>query len=129
MIRACSIRKTGIHFCGTRAWAPDSFQPFVTSSIPAMMPAVVAPVVVPAVEVTDAARAVMGKDHRAAAVPVIVVRVIVIRVVIVIIRRPVTEEVPVEALKPLVAAPELMPELVSAMKTGPAIEPVPTIPS
>lgn len=32
-----------------------------------------------------------------------------------------------EALKPLVAAPELMPELVPAMKTGPAIEPVPTI--
>jgi len=45
------------------------------------------------------------------------------------------EEGPVEALKPptalepLMTAPELMPELVPAMKTGRATEPVPVTPS
>ena len=60
-----------------------------------------------------------------------VVRVRIVRVWI----EAIPEEGPVEALKPptalepLMTAPELMPELVPAMKTGRATEPVPTTPS
>jgi hypothetical protein len=82
-------------------------------------------VMAPAVEVTDAARAVMGKDHRAAPVRVIIVRVIVIRVIIIIIGRPVAgEEAPMEVVmvREPNAAVTKAPRVKSAVAIAAAVE-------